>query len=56
MIEIMIDSKQSLRALYPPAKERSLKKQLGRLDKHCLRFVELVQTDEGTGSVRLFFQ
>ena len=41
MIEIMIDSKEALRALYPPAKERSLKKQLGRLDKHCQRFVEL---------------
>jgi len=37
----MIDSKEALRNLYPTAKERSLKKQLGRLDKHCLRFVEL---------------
>jgi hypothetical protein len=41
MIERMIDSKETLRALYAPAKERSVKKQLGRLDKHCLRFVEL---------------
>ena len=37
----MIDSKETLRALYPPAKERSLKKQIGHLDKHCLRFVGL---------------
>ena len=37
----MIDSKETLRALYPPAKERSVKKQLARLDKHCLRFIEL---------------
>jgi PPOX class probable FMN-dependent enzyme len=37
----MIDSKESLRALYPAAKERSVKKQLTHLDKHCLRFVEL---------------
>jgi len=37
----MIDSKESLRTLYPPAKERSLKKQIGHLDRHCLRFVGL---------------
>jgi uncharacterized protein len=37
----MIDSKESLRALYPVAKERSLKKQLAFLDRHCLRFIEL---------------
>ena len=37
----MIDSRETLRALYPPAKERSLKKQIGHLDKHCRRFVEL---------------
>ena len=37
----MIDSKETLRALYPPAKERSVKKQLAQLDKHCLRFIEL---------------
>ena len=37
----MIDSKETLRALYPPAKERSLKKQIGHLDKHCLRFIGL---------------
>jgi len=37
----MIDTKNSLRALYPVAKERSVKKQLAHLDKHCLRFIEL---------------
>jgi uncharacterized protein len=37
----MIDSRETLRALYPPAKERSVKKQIGHLDKHCRRFVEL---------------
>ena len=37
----MIDSKEKLRATYPPAKERSVKKQLTHLDKHCLRFVSL---------------
>ena len=37
----MIDSKESLRALYPVAKERSVRKQLSQLDRHCLRFIEL---------------
>ena len=37
----MIDSKEKLRTAYPPAKERSVKKQLTRLDRHCLRFVSL---------------
>jgi len=37
----MIDSKEKLRSAYPPAKERSLKKQLTQLDKHCLRFIGL---------------
>jgi len=37
----MIDSKETLRTLYPPAKGRSVQKQLGRLDRHCLRFVAL---------------
>ena len=37
----MIETKEALRALYPPAKERSLKKQLARLDRHCLRFIGL---------------
>jgi PPOX class probable FMN-dependent enzyme len=37
----MIDSKEALRALYPAAKERSVRKQMDRLDRHCLRFVQL---------------
>jgi len=37
----MIDSKEKLRSAYPPAKERSVRKQLRQLDKHCLRFIEL---------------
>ncbi len=37
----MIESNEALRALYPPAKERSVKKQIGHLDRHCLRFIEL---------------
>lgn len=37
----MIDSVTALRALYPPAKGRSVQKQLTHLDKHCLRFVTL---------------
>ena len=37
----MISTKDALRALYPPAKGRSVAKQLDRLDRHCLRFIEL---------------
>jgi PPOX class probable FMN-dependent enzyme len=37
----MIDSLDKLRGAYPPAKERSLKKQLDHLDPHCLRFIAL---------------
>jgi PPOX class probable FMN-dependent enzyme len=37
----VIDTKESLRALYPVAKERSVRKQLTHLDKHCLRFIGL---------------
>jgi PPOX class probable FMN-dependent enzyme len=37
----MIDSKEKLRTAYPPAKERSVKKQLKQLDKHCLHFLSL---------------
>jgi len=37
----MIDSTETLRELYPPAKERSLRKQIGHLDKHCLSFIAL---------------
>jgi PPOX class probable FMN-dependent enzyme len=36
-----IDTLDALRALYPPAKERSLAKQLASLDAHCRRFVAL---------------
>jgi PPOX class probable FMN-dependent enzyme len=36
-----IDTLDALRALYPPAKERSLRKQLASLDAHCRRFVAL---------------
>ena len=36
-----IDSIAALRALYPPAKERALRKQLDRLDPHCRRFIAL---------------
>jgi PPOX class probable FMN-dependent enzyme len=32
---------ESLRALYPAPKERSLRKELTRLDPHCRRFIEL---------------
>ena len=37
----MIDSKEKLRTAYAPAKERSVKKQLAYLDRHCLRFISL---------------
>jgi len=37
----MIDSKEKLRSAYPPARERSVKKQLRWLDRHCLRFLSL---------------
>ena len=37
----MIDTRESLRALYPVAKERSVRKQLSQLDRHCLRFIAL---------------
>lgn len=37
----MISTRDALRALYPPAKGRSVAKQLDRLDRHCLRFIEL---------------
>jgi PPOX class probable FMN-dependent enzyme len=36
-----IDSIEKLRALYPAAKERALRKQLSALDPHCRRFIEL---------------
>ena len=37
----MFDNKEKLRAAYPPAKDRSVKKQLRSLDRHCLRFISL---------------
>jgi uncharacterized protein len=36
----ILDHKQ-LREFYPPAKERSVKKQLSELDVHCRHFIEL---------------
>lgn len=36
-----IASKAALRALYPPARGRSVAKEIGHLDKHCLRFIAL---------------
>jgi uncharacterized protein len=36
-----IETREALRGLYPAPKERSLRKQLPRLDRHCLRFIEL---------------
>lgn len=37
----MIRSEEELRALYPAPGERSVKKQLSSLDRHCRRFIEL---------------
>jgi hypothetical protein len=36
-----LDTLDALRALYPPAKERALRKQLDALDPHCRRFVAM---------------
>jgi predicted pyridoxine 5'-phosphate oxidase superfamily flavin-nucleotide-binding protein len=36
-----ISSETELRALHPAPKERTLRKQLDRLDRHCRRFIEL---------------
>ena len=36
-----VTSPQALRALYPAAKERALRKELDHLDAHCRRFIEL---------------
>jgi hypothetical protein len=44
----MIYGKDALRNLYPPAKERPVKKQLGHLDKHCLHFLENAGADDRT--------
>jgi hypothetical protein len=37
----VIESVDALRALYPEPSERAVRKQLDRLDVHCMRFVEL---------------
>jgi uncharacterized protein len=36
-----ISTETELRALHPAPKERTLRKQLDRLDRHCRRFIEL---------------
>jgi uncharacterized protein len=41
VIQMNIETISQLRALYPPAIERSLKKQLSYLDEHCQRFISL---------------
>ena len=38
-----IETKQQLRTLYSPAKERAVKKQMPQLDQHCRKFLELVR-------------
>jgi PPOX class probable FMN-dependent enzyme len=38
---LTIDSLEALGALFPPAKERALRKQLAALDVHCLRFLSM---------------
>ncbi len=37
----MIDSKDAVRNLYPPAKEGSVRKQIAYRCRHCLRFIAL---------------
>ena len=36
-----IESVDALRTIYPPAKDRAVKKQLTRLDRHCRQFISL---------------
>ena len=36
-----ITTVESLRALYAPARERSVKKEMQQLDAHCTRFIAL---------------
>jgi uncharacterized protein len=50
----VIEDPQRLRALYPAAGERALRKQMSALDRHALRFVELspfvvLATSDATG-------
>jgi PPOX class probable FMN-dependent enzyme len=37
----VIETERELRALYLPAKERAVKKQLAQLDRHCMHFLSL---------------
>jgi uncharacterized protein len=37
----IIDDKDALRRVYKPAQPRAIAKEIGRLDKHCRRFLEL---------------
>jgi uncharacterized protein len=39
----VIDTEQELRALYTMPNERAVKKQLGRLDRHCMSFLALAR-------------
>lgn len=41
MAAFMVSSIEELRSLYPLPKERAVKKQLDRLDEHCMRFIRL---------------
>ena len=52
----MISTTQELRTLYPQPKERALKKQLDRLDRHCTQFIGLspfliLASRSGTGGL-----
>lgn len=38
---MQITTLAALRTIYPEPRERALRKQLDRLDRHCLRFIEL---------------
>jgi predicted pyridoxine 5'-phosphate oxidase superfamily flavin-nucleotide-binding protein len=39
----VIETTQQLRAVYLPAKERAVKKQMSRLDQHCKNFLTHVR-------------
>lgn len=41
LISMQIDTLESLRSLYPSAKERAQQKELAALDAHCRRFIAL---------------
>ena len=38
-----IETERELRAMYAPAKERAIKKQLPQLDQHCRNFLALAR-------------